>query len=151
MKLYVIGHAKAGPLKIGIAKNPAARVRQLQGGNPYRLKCLHTVDCGEYDAATIERMAHSLLRENRLSGEWFDVVVAEARAAVDEAITKIQKGEFATLGTATCSINIRVDDNLKAAIDAAAEEQGLPVASFIKSLLTRYLLKAGAAKTDKKR
>lgn len=53
------------------------------------------------------------------------------------------------------SINLRVNDELKGAIDKAAESEGLPVASYVKSLLTKELRARGflpvVSKTEKKR
>ncbi len=36
--IYFIGEADAGPIKIGVAKDPIARLRGMQTGNPRRLK-----------------------------------------------------------------------------------------------------------------
>jgi len=48
------------------------------------------------------------------------------------------------------SINLRVNDELKAAIDRVAEKRGLPVATYIKSRLTELLREEGELKPKKK-
>jgi hypothetical protein len=57
--IYFIGEQDDGPVKIGLAKDPVKRVRQMQTGNPRRLK-VEAVLVG--DRAT-ERLFHDLWAE----------------------------------------------------------------------------------------
>lgn len=61
--------ADRGPIKVGIAKDPAKRMRDLQIGNPERLRLLGFSDL-EVDGFQ-EGLLHLELAEHRLSGEWF--------------------------------------------------------------------------------
>jgi hypothetical protein len=56
-----------GRVKIGWAKDPSARIRELQVGNPFRLKLIGQLP-GTREA---ERWVHDQLREHRTGGEWF--------------------------------------------------------------------------------
>lgn len=57
-----------GPIKIGWARNPAQRLRELQVAHPYRLAIVAMTRGGE----RLERRIHEELAEHRLSGEWFE-------------------------------------------------------------------------------
>ena len=54
-----------GPVKIGRATDVAARLRELQVGNPEKLKILCATKL------LSEAQAHELFAEDRLRGEWF--------------------------------------------------------------------------------
>lgn len=72
--LYVIVPEGAErPAKIGITANPDARLKQLQTGNPQRLRIYETFwALTREEAAYWEELAHQLFREHRMAGEWFD-------------------------------------------------------------------------------
>jgi hypothetical protein len=89
--VYVIGAAQRGPLKIGVAADPEARVVELQTGYPRPLRIHHSVKTGS--ARLAERYAHRLLHEKRLAGEWFQVALPDAVAAVSRAIEAVARGE----------------------------------------------------------
>lgn len=86
--VYIIREAGGGA-KIGISDDPTARM--LPG---YRRATLTVV--ASYprpaDARLVERVAHKLLIEKRLEGEWFDVTDKQAIAAVKEAIAIVDAG-----------------------------------------------------------
>ena len=65
--LYAIQHGEGGPVKIGVAKNPAKRLRDLQIGNPVTLNGIAAWRCLPGDEAEL----HELFGEARLRGEWF--------------------------------------------------------------------------------
>src|SRR3990167_2106817 len=67
--IYAIQSGEGGPIKFGIAKNPAARLAALQTGCPESLKLLVTVEMEDY----CERLIHKWLRNGRIRGEWFAV------------------------------------------------------------------------------
>jgi predicted GIY-YIG superfamily endonuclease len=67
--------SKAHPqmLKIGKAKDVAARIAQLQTGCPYELKLVGSLRCkSEMHAAGIEQLAHRVFKHARRRGEWFE-------------------------------------------------------------------------------
>jgi hypothetical protein len=76
--IYAIGSADTSTVKIGVAKNPSTRVKELQTGNPYRL-ALYGLFRGDssYDDYVIEEKLHTHFESigvPRLTGEWFQCV-----------------------------------------------------------------------------
>ena len=94
MAVYVIG-PKIGPKKIGMANNPSARRREIQVGNPKLVSVLHSIESPPDLSSLIENMAHKLLRDKRLCGEWFNVTTEEAVKAINDAIVAVNNGERA--------------------------------------------------------
>lgn len=64
-KTYIIAQADGQAIKIGKAKNPTARLRELQVGHSQKLRLLGTIeeDC--------ERELHIQFKGKRITGEWF--------------------------------------------------------------------------------
>lgn len=56
-----------GFVKIGYSKNPRARLKELQTGNPNKLKLLATMP-GTYST---EATLHEMFKSQRAHGEWF--------------------------------------------------------------------------------
>lgn len=76
--VYIIGTRHGdSPVKIGYAQNPAARLTELQCGNPEELVVLATIPA----RPAHERWFHLDLAAARVRGEWFD------REAVIEFLT----------------------------------------------------------------
>lgn len=71
--LYVMAQRGGGwAIKIGIAMDPRARLRQVQTGSPLPLYLAHTV--GPFtlaNARELEATAHDVFGEFRMVGEWF--------------------------------------------------------------------------------
>ena len=65
--VYIIGHPEDGPVKIGVSAKPRDRLRDLQIGNPVKLKILAKFRGGPDQEAA----AHRLLGTYRIQGEWF--------------------------------------------------------------------------------
>lgn len=65
-KVYFVQGAN-GAIKIGIAKNPAKRLADLQVSSPDKLKLLGCCDGGR----ALEQQLHAELELFRVSGEWF--------------------------------------------------------------------------------
>ncbi len=65
--LYFIQSNKTGLIKIGRAKNPHKRIRELQTGNGEELRLIAYFK----GWAWRERDLHELLKDFRLHGEWF--------------------------------------------------------------------------------
>lgn len=80
-RVYVIGPASGRPVKIGYASDTAKRLSGIQNGNHEELHIHYEFCCdGRLDAERVEKAAHSVLRDRRIRGEWFDV---DADAAAD--------------------------------------------------------------------
>lgn len=65
--LYAIGIGTGGPVKIGISRDPKARLAQIQTSFPMRLVLIGT----KASNVAAERAIHQLLGGARVSGEWF--------------------------------------------------------------------------------
>lgn len=66
--LYFIQRGdKHGPVKIGRAKDPRKRLAAMQTGSPEPLRII----AASPGAARLEKPLHHLLREHRVSGEWY--------------------------------------------------------------------------------
>ncbi len=74
--VYFIG-AESGPIKIGVAANPTARLASLQTGHHEKLEILATCPGGQ----TQEYRYHDEFAAYRLHGEWF-VRVSEIEAEI---------------------------------------------------------------------
>jgi hypothetical protein len=118
--VYVLG-GQSGPQKIGISADPTRRLQRVQSHSPDALLLHHQV-LPEGDARLIERVAHRLLHAQRKHGEWFDVEIAEAVAAVGRAVDLVEAGDLSTLGLSSSPL-IRLpalEDALRSA-DARAD------------------------------
>ena len=74
----------AGLVKIGLASNPMVRLQALQTGRFDRLELIFHEWSARAEQA--ERDVHKLLHQQRLVGEWFEVSIPDAVAAVKAAI-----------------------------------------------------------------
>lgn len=55
--------------KIGIAKDVEARVKSMQGHNPYLIEIVHSFRSN--NPSRDEKLLHNMFRDRRTSGEWF--------------------------------------------------------------------------------
>ena len=70
--IQAFGERELVRIKIGKARDPDARLRDLQVGSPVKLKMLGKVKCrDDSHARSIEKFAHSLFYKQRKRGEWF--------------------------------------------------------------------------------
>lgn len=72
-------HYLPGPIKIGCASDPVARLAQLQTASPYPLSLIGYVPGGE----KLERELHQKYAHLRLRGEWFDCTVELEQELID--------------------------------------------------------------------
>lgn len=56
-------------VKIGIAKNPTTRMREIQTGNPHKLEVIASWEVAKAEAH--ERALHAIYKAHRTQGEWF--------------------------------------------------------------------------------
>lgn len=81
--IYVIGGEATPFVKIGIARDPLGRIRQLQTGSPQTLALLRRWGpMPRKVAVRLEGDAHFILGDFREQGEWFRVTAEEAAHAV---------------------------------------------------------------------
>lgn len=61
-----------GHIKIGIAKDPSERKKDLQTANPMKLQIIFLMHVNDYNHARIlEKELHEKFKKDRLQGEWF--------------------------------------------------------------------------------
>lgn len=92
--LYVIG-SDSGPLKLGRAKRPKARLHAIATGSSRPIRLLYEAPVADGLDAEAEALVHQGLRHHWVCGEWFDVSLDTARGAVDAAIASARQGERA--------------------------------------------------------
>jgi hypothetical protein len=75
--VYFIGENENGcsPVKIGIAKDIERRKRDLQTGNPLKLRLLGWIETE--DSFQLERQLHLQFEAATVRGEWFDIEPAD--------------------------------------------------------------------------
>lgn len=74
--LIVAGDGKS-PVKIGVASDPNARLRQLQTGNAKKLRLAASFEAKDrWIALEWESLAHKLFDADRQHGEWFSSTVS---------------------------------------------------------------------------
>lgn len=71
MYIYVIQEEVSKAFKIGISKNPEARLKQLQTGNSSKLSLIYTTKAESRFQDELE--LHKLFEEYKLQGEWFQL------------------------------------------------------------------------------
>jgi hypothetical protein len=88
--VYLISESDEGPVKVGVAGNPYARIRELQTGNPKRLRLVHTWALFDRPGAfTVERLVLEEMSEYRLSGEWIDADEFGMKAVVSRHVEDV--------------------------------------------------------------
>jgi hypothetical protein len=86
-RLYVIGWQEAGPVKIGYASDMRVRRNTIQTAFPFPLVVYHETGPVR-NARAAEAIAHLLLRDKALLGEWFDVDAARGREVLGQALER---------------------------------------------------------------
>jgi hypothetical protein len=86
--IYVITGDEHAFVKIGVTKNPDARLAQIQTGASCKLDYAFIAPTSG-DPFSIEKEAHAMLERNRVNGEWFNVPPELAIAAVTGAAAKL--------------------------------------------------------------
>ena len=88
--VYIISDGEWGPVKVGVAARPENRVRELQVGNPKRLKL---VDWWQFktrdEAFTVERNILEEMAPYRMVGEWIGADEFGMRALVRDRIEEL--------------------------------------------------------------
>ena len=98
MSVYFIRAGAFGDVKIGHAKDPLARLKQLQTGLPVRLRFLRVVAGGQPEEARL----HQQFSAHRKSGEWFAfhrTMLDPIQGCADEAIPSPKRGWWPDIST----------------------------------------------------
>ena len=86
--LYIIQSDFTGMIKIGRSKDPNKRLKQLQTGNPNKLRLIASFK-GE---GWKEKNLHERLEKFRLEGEWFNINCVGS--IPEDLYEKIEYGSF---------------------------------------------------------
>lgn len=84
--IYAMG-SEDGPSKIGIASNPEERLNGVQRASNKVICVTGQWPVGKRIALAVERHIHWQLRDRHFKGEWFNVHLAEATAAIERALS----------------------------------------------------------------
>lgn len=85
--IYVIENSK-GQVKIGVTKNIEARLKQIQCGNPEKLKIMH-ISYELKNPFEVEAEIHKALNNSKCTREWFDINTKKAIDTTKEVVKKI--------------------------------------------------------------
>jgi hypothetical protein len=87
--VYLIAENEFGPVKVGVANNPDVRIKELQGGNPKRLRLAGSWKMPDRsDAFGVERAVLDEMSLYRLAGEWLDADVLGLTAVVERHVSE---------------------------------------------------------------
>jgi hypothetical protein len=87
--IYVIG-ASDNPVKIGVADDPAARMKSLQMGSADKLTLHHAIGVPFKHGHYVETGTHKTLAKHHRHGEWFNVTADYARAVILMVADKVE-------------------------------------------------------------
>jgi hypothetical protein len=88
--IYIIGPREQRPVKVGVSSDCWRRLGGIQGGNWHDLFVLRSFWVeSTRDARKIEQTTHVELREQHLSGEWFEVTTEQAVAALERVASRL--------------------------------------------------------------
>jgi len=116
--VYVI-QAEKGPVKVGVATDPMARLAVLKTGSPFPLSIVHVLETRAVSAFAVEKAAHRILSAFHVHGEWFSACASDAVAAIKAAYAELR----ATPPTAPIS-RTRIDPALTVTVQSEAEAYG---------------------------
>jgi predicted GIY-YIG superfamily endonuclease len=89
---FVQASGKRCAIKIGMARNVAARVAELQTANHETLSILVEIPCdSEKEAFDLEQRLHRLFRRHRIRGEWFEPKIMSRMWVLNSRWAKLEK------------------------------------------------------------
>jgi hypothetical protein len=88
--IYVIGPVK-GAQKIGITSDIDGRLRSYKTHSSENIKVHFKQNCPRWRARRIEREVHSVLKDKRVHGEWFDVSPKKAIYEVTQMMLSFEQ------------------------------------------------------------
>lgn len=90
--IYIIG-AENGPYKIGFSKTPETRLKSLQTGHPNKLILHYKREVPEEEIKFIEECIHKQMKPKQTHGEWFNVILDDAKSEISFAIIKHSRSQ----------------------------------------------------------
>lgn len=89
VSVYVLARLSKGkmtrPVKVGIAKNPHQRAREINTTSPFKVGVVQHFEAPDREiASALEQAFHKVMRAHRLNGEWFRLEPATAVLAMAE-------------------------------------------------------------------
>lgn len=72
------------PVKIGVSRDVAARIKALEAGNPHGLRAVSLHPISVAMSRQVERRLHLLFQRAALGREWFEISAEEAAAPIPE-------------------------------------------------------------------
>lgn len=142
VKVYAISDGDL--IKVGFSGNLRGRLTELQAASPRPL----TV-CGDRTterARAVERVAHYLLREQRVRGEWFNVSPEQAISAIDEAVRLVEEEGFVV--PVMAAVAIRLTASMHRDLDAIVAAR---TDSADKAQVTREAIALGLAQMKRRK
>jgi len=120
MKHYVYFIQSGGPdspVKIGVAKDVQARLKDLQTANAYTLKIKSIIECdSSIHAYNIENKMHRRYKRHRLHGEWFtSSILSDNKKKKKETVRNITFIE--DLLIELCEANPQFEHDISIALD----------------------------------
>ena len=85
--IYIIG-PENGPFKVGYSVTPDDRCRQLQTGQPMKLRVHHRRTIETKNARAMEQLIHRQLNHFRIKGEWFNIPLGDLIQEIDFAFIR---------------------------------------------------------------
>ncbi|WLA80334.1 GIY-YIG nuclease family protein [Bradyrhizobium elkanii] len=145
--VYFVTAGSVGSVKIGVSKNPWARVAELQTGYPDKLSIAATFKT----RATSEVDLHDLLADFRRQGEWFDLpasvmnVVLDAHTAKSDyvALMLLLRSELRKEIRSSYVAGTREDQSKVEKIDVAEDAREPLVSDAARDLADELLVIAG--------
>lgn len=150
--VYFVGKDIRSPIKIGISKNPWARLVELQVGAPDKLEILATFQikgkfCSEVDL-------HGILAEFRSSGEWFNLPVTLAeevlrhsrKISYDELLQLLRSNNVVATTRKRSSTTTETETEADRVRETRARESMISLEAF--ELAAKYLAIVGVDAED---
>lgn len=75
-------------VKIGISKSPEKRLKQLQTGHPMKLSLHKVREVPSERVKKLEAIIHKTCNYRRLKGEWFNMTLLAAEAAIHDVLLR---------------------------------------------------------------
>jgi hypothetical protein len=116
MNAVYVMRSENGLVKIGRSRNPEKRRKALQATSGFPVELIH--HWPSEAPSTVERAAHLLLSEHRKAGEWFDVSVEDAVAAIENAVQQLHEcGGSMKFPRSGIAVSMRLSADLMARLD----------------------------------
>lgn len=134
--IYFIRIQDGGPIKIGVTEDPRSRLAALQGSHAQKLELWRLFEGGYLE----EQALHKRFKSSRIEREWF---ICHPDMEGDLGLREILQRDFPKKvkrpSRKSQVVAIRMPNELKASLDAAATETGKTVAAIGLDLYRSYV------------